>query len=74
MSNFSMASFANRLKISGLSEEGKPGFSARLLRIEVLAGLTVALALVPEAVAFAFVAKVPPFCLLYTSPSPRDRG
>ncbi len=67
MSNFSMASFANRLKISGLSEEGKPGFSARLLRIEVLAGLTVALALVPEAVAFAFVAGVGPLVGLYAA-------
>ena len=62
-----MASFANRLKISGLSEEGKPGFSARLLRIEVLAGLTVALALVPEAVAFAFVAGVGPLVGLYAA-------
>ena len=67
MSNFSMASFANRLKISGLSEEGKTGFSARLLRIEVLAGLTVALALVPEAVAFAFVAGVEPLVGLYAA-------
>ena len=67
MSNFSMASFANRLKISGLSEEGKPGFSARLLRIEVLAGLTVALALVPESVAFAFVAGVGPLVGLYAA-------
>ena len=62
-----MASFANRLKISGLSEEGKPGFSARLSRIEVLAGLTVALALVPEAVAFAFVAGVGPLVGLYAA-------
>ena len=37
------------------------------LRIEVLAGLTVALALVPEAVAFAFVAGVPPLVGLHAA-------
>ncbi len=37
------------------------------LRIEILAGLTVALALVPEAVAFAFVAGVPPLVGLYAA-------
>ena len=37
------------------------------LRVEVLAGLTVALALVPEAVAFAFVAGVPPLVGLYAA-------
>jgi len=67
MTNLSFASFANRLKLSGLSETGGSGLSARLVRIEVLAGLTVALALVPEAVAFAFVAKVPPLVGLYAA-------
>jgi len=37
------------------------------MRIEVLAGLTVALALVPEAVAFAFVAGVEPLVGLYAA-------
>ncbi|MCF2869821.1 SulP family inorganic anion transporter [Octadecabacter sp. G9-8] len=37
------------------------------LRIEVLSGLTVALALVPEAVAFAFVAGVDPLVGLYAA-------
>ncbi|WP_308918276.1 SulP family inorganic anion transporter [Jannaschia sp. LMIT008] len=37
------------------------------LRIEILAGLTVALALVPEAVAFAFVAGVHPLVGLYAA-------
>ena len=50
---------------------------------DILSGLTVALALVPEAVAFALLAGLNPLvglyaaftiCLLYTSPSPRDRG
>lgn len=36
-------------------------------KIEILAGLTVALALVPEAVAFAFVAGVPPLVGLYAA-------
>ncbi|MEO1041586.1 MAG: SulP family inorganic anion transporter [Pseudomonadota bacterium] len=38
-----------------------------ILRVEVLAGLTVALALVPEAVAFAFVAGVHPLVGLYAA-------
>ena len=37
------------------------------LKIEILAGLTVALALVPEAVAFAFVAGVQPLVGLYAA-------
>ncbi len=36
-------------------------------RIEILSGLTVALALVPEAVAFAFVAGVQPLVALYAA-------
>ncbi|MFX0542579.1 SulP family inorganic anion transporter [Roseovarius sp. S4756] len=42
-------------------------FSAARLRIELLSGLTVALALVPEAVAFAFVAGVHPLVGLYAA-------
>ena len=41
--------------------------SISLLRVEVLAGLTVAIALVPEAVAFAFVAGVGPLVGLYAA-------
>ena len=37
------------------------------VRIELLSGLTVALALVPEAVAFAFVAGVHPLVALYAA-------
>ena len=52
--------FANSL---GLNKdeyipEGKVSFS--LFKIEILSGLTVAIALVPEAIAFAFVAGVTP--------------
>ncbi|NRB35715.1 MAG: SulP family inorganic anion transporter [Rhodobacteraceae bacterium] len=43
------------------------GLSLDRLRIELLAGLTVALALVPEAVAFAFVAGVHPLVGLYAA-------
>ena len=43
------------------------GFSPSRLRIELLSGLTVALALVPEAVAFAFVAGVNPLVGLYAA-------
>ena len=37
------------------------------MRIELLSGLTVALALIPEAVAFAFVAGVHPLVGLYAA-------
>ncbi|GHB19938.1 sodium-independent anion transporter [Pseudovibrio japonicus] len=45
----------------------KPGFSANRIKVELLSGLTVALALVPEAVAFAFVAQVEPLVGLYAA-------
>lgn len=43
------------------------GLTPKAARTEVLAGLTVALALVPEAVAFAFVAGVEPLVGLYAA-------
>lgn len=67
MAETSFRSFANHLKIAGLADETSGALSPRLIRIEVLAGLTVALALVPEAVAFAFVANVPPLVGLYAA-------
>ncbi len=54
----------------GMTELGlatDDGLSVTRLRIEILAGLTVALALVPEAVAFAFVADVHPLVGLYAA-------
>jgi len=42
-------------------------FNANRTKIEILAGLTVALALVPEAIAFAFVAGVEPLVGLYAA-------
>lgn len=44
-----------------------PGLSLAQTRTELLSGLTVALALVPEAVAFAFVAQVNPLVGLYAA-------
>ena len=61
-----MAAFANGLSLDALNSGG-PKFTASRIRIELLAGLTVALALVPEAVAFAFVAGVHPLVGLYAA-------
>jgi SulP family sulfate permease len=58
-----LASFADSI---ALTDPSAP-LNASRLRIEVLSGLTVALALVPEAVAFAFVAGVPPLVGLYAA-------
>jgi SulP family sulfate permease len=49
------------------SDQSGPGMSGGQLRVELLSGLTVALALVPEAVAFAFVAGVHPLVGLYAA-------
>jgi len=62
-----LASFANRLAIPDLRWMPDEGFSVSRVRIELLSGLTVALALVPEAVAFAFVAGVHPLVGLYAA-------
>ncbi|MBB5720953.1 SulP family sulfate permease [Loktanella ponticola] len=58
-----LASFADSI---ALTDKDAP-LNAGRLRIEVLSGLTVALALVPEAVAFAFVAGVHPLVGLYAA-------
>ncbi|MCA0870947.1 SulP family inorganic anion transporter [Seohaeicola saemankumensis] len=62
-----LASFANRIAMPDLRWMPDDGFSPARLRIELLSGLTVALALVPEAVAFAFVAGVHPLVGLYAA-------
>lgn len=49
------------------ANEAGPSLTVRMINIEVLAGLTVALALIPEAVAFAFVARVEPLVGLYAA-------
>ncbi|MEM9549954.1 MAG: SulP family inorganic anion transporter [Pseudomonadota bacterium] len=67
MTRDALASFANRLTLPDLRWSPDEGLSPSRLRIELLAGLTVALALVPEAVAFAFVAGVHPLVGLYAA-------
>ena len=62
-----LASFANRLAVPDLRWMPDEGFTLSRIRIELLSGLTVALALVPEAVAFAFVAGVHPLVGLYAA-------
>ena len=63
----SLAAFADRISVPARLRSGPLTLNPRRARIEVLAGLTVALALVPEAVAFAFVAGVEPLVGLYAA-------
>ncbi len=68
MNRTTLASFARRLNASDLSTSLNPkGITLDRWRIELLSGLTVALALVPEAVAFSFVAGVNPLVGLYAA-------
>ena len=53
--------------ITQTAEPQKIKLTFRQMRIEILAGFTVALALVPEAIAFAFVAGVAPLVGLYAA-------
>ncbi|MZR11828.1 STAS domain-containing protein [Maritimibacter sp. DP07] len=62
-----LARFANRISTPDLRLAPNDPLSFGRLRIELLSGLTVALALVPEAVAFAFVAGVHPLVGLYAA-------
>ncbi|MBY5987937.1 SulP family inorganic anion transporter [Roseovarius atlanticus] len=62
-----LADWAKRFDLSELSLTPGEKLSPTRLRIELLSGLTVALALVPEAVAFAFVAGVHPLVGLYAA-------
>ena len=62
-----LRSFTKNLDVTDLRWMPGEPFSASRLRIELLSGLTVALALVPEAVAFAFVAGVHPLVGLYAA-------
>ena len=67
VSSHAILSFAKSISFNAKNYIPKDGASISLFRIEVLAGLTVALALVPEAIAFAFVAGVPPLSGLYAA-------
>ncbi len=72
MTKTTFAAFAERLsaadwKPSDWTQAKIAKFTPARIKIEILAGLTVALALVPEAVAFAFVAGVHPLVGLYAA-------
>lgn len=58
-----MAAFGEAFECRNQTVDLSPG----RLKVEVLSGLTVALALVPKAVAFAFVAGVHPLVGLYAA-------
>jgi sulfate permease, SulP family len=63
-----LSGWLNRLLIGIFYQDrARPLLSSRQVSIDVLSGLTVALALVPEAVAFAFVAGVEPLVGLYAA-------
>ncbi|GLQ35720.1 sodium-independent anion transporter [Amylibacter marinus] len=61
-----IADFTRRLRIADRSPENTP-ITPMQAKTDILSGLTVALALVPEAVAFAFVAGVEPLVGLYAA-------
>ncbi len=63
----SLAAFAKTITMPDLRVMQDEKLNVSRVRIELLAGLTVALALVPEAVAFAFVAGVHPLVGLYAA-------
>ena len=67
MSRFSLAASAVLRSFAVFDISAGEVMNVGRIRIELLAGLTVALALVPEAVAFAFVAGVHPLVGLYAA-------
>ncbi|MGX9349910.1 SulP family inorganic anion transporter [Shimia sp. W99] len=67
MRRAALAMLAKNISPPNLSIMQDEGFTIGRIRTEVLSGLTVALALVPEAVAFAFVAGVHPLVGLYAA-------
>jgi len=67
VSSQGLLNFANSISFNAQNYIPKDGLSFSLFRVEILAGLTVALALVPEAIAFAFVAGVTPLSGLYAA-------
>jgi len=67
VSSEGILNFAKSISFNAQNYIPKEGASFSLFRIEILSGLTVALALVPEAIAFAFVAGVTPLSGLYAA-------
>src|SRR6056300_1182413 len=67
MSRVSLAASAVKSSFANFNLSAGEALTLGRIRIELLSGLTVALALVPEAVAFAFVAGVNPLVGLYAA-------
>ncbi|MGB0262255.1 MAG: SulP family inorganic anion transporter [Henriciella sp.] len=67
MARSTFSEFADRLKLSDWAGAQLSIYTPARVKTEILAGLTVSLALVPEAVAFAFVAGVEPLVGLYAA-------
>ncbi len=67
MTKPTFAAFAERLTLPDWNSPDLSIYTPSRIKTEVLSGLTVALALVPEAVAFAFVAGVHPLVGLYAA-------
>lgn len=67
MANLSLAMFVKNLDLAGWKKAQSAEYTPERIKTEILSGLTVALALVPEAVAFAFVAGVHPLVGLYAA-------
>ncbi|WP_336043343.1 SulP family inorganic anion transporter, partial [Pseudooceanicola nanhaiensis] len=67
MTRAAFAAFAKRIDMPDLRIAPTGRLTPGGIRTELLSGLTVALALVPEAVAFAFVAGVEPLVGLYAA-------
>ena len=63
----SISQFTNSIGFNKDEYIPKEGVSFSLFKVELLSGLTVSLALVPEAIAFAFVAGVTPLAGLYAA-------
>ena len=62
-----LGQFSNFIGLNKDEYIPREGASFSLFKVEILSGLTVALALVPEAIAFAFVAGVAPLSGLYAA-------
>ncbi len=64
----SISGFLEQVSVPARRRAGQPiTFTPHRIKVEVLAGITVALALIPEAVAFSFVAGVHPLVGLYAA-------
>ena len=62
-----LSAFAERISFADWKEKTTIEFTPSRIKTEILSGFTVALALVPEAVAFSFVAGVHPLVGLYAA-------